>query len=116
MQRTTGFAGDYNYYIGDGNRNSANDYSFVLGQSNNLIDNFKSFVIGSDNKCVSNNNSYILGNSNAITGSKDSIFLGFNFRSGAHSQGISGFGIKISPSGIDIYGKLRVNGVAINIP
>jgi hypothetical protein len=115
-QRTTGFAGDYNYYIGDANRNSANDYSFVFGQSNNSIDNFKSFVIGSDNKFISNTNSYILGSSNQITGSTNSIFLGFNFASGTPQQGISGFGIKISPSGIDVYGTLRVNGVQMNIP
>jgi hypothetical protein len=116
LSRTTGFAGDYNYYIGDNNRNTANDYSFVLGESNNSIDNFKSFVIGSNNKSVSNINSYILGNSNQITGSSNSIFLGFNFVSGTSQQGISGFGIKISPSGIDIYGTLRVNGTVINIP
>jgi hypothetical protein len=115
-ERTTGFAGDYNYYIGDGNRNSANDYSFVLGQSNYSIDNFKSIVIGSDNKSTSNTNSYILGNSNQITGSTNSIFLGFNFTSGTSNQGISGFGIKISPNGIDIYGTLRVNGVVVNVP
>ena len=114
--RTSGAGGDYNYYIGDNNRNTANDYSFVLGESNNSIDNFKSFVIGSDNKSISNTNSYILGNSNQITGASNSIFLGFNFVSGTSDQGISGFGIKISPSGIDIYGKLRVNGVEMNIP
>jgi len=116
LNRTTGFAGDYNYYIGNNNRNTANDYSFVLGESNNSIDNFKSFVIGSDNKSASNTNSYILGNSNQITGSSNSIFLGFNFVSGTSAQGISGFGIKISPSGIDIYGTLRVNGAVMNIP
>jgi len=116
LYTTTGFAGDYNYYIGDNNRNTANDYSFVLGESNNSIDNFKSFVIGSDNKSASNTNSYILGNSNQITGSSNSIFLGFNFASGTSEQGISGFGIKISPSGIDIYGTLRVNGAVMNIP
>lgn len=115
--RTSGIAGDYNYYIGDNNRSTANDYSFAFGESNDLIDNFKCFVMGADNKSVSNTNCYTLGNSNQITGTRDAIFIGFNFSTGhyANDRSHGGVGIKITRNGIDIYGSLRVNGTGVVI-
>jgi hypothetical protein len=115
-QLRTGFGGDYNFYLGNNIRGTLNDTTFSLGESNNLINNYQSYSVGRNNQLVSNQNSYVFGYDNFITGSKDSIFVGFNFASGTSTQGISGVGIKISPSGIDIYGTLRVNGVKMNVP
>lgn len=112
----TGFGGDYNFYFGNSTRGTLNDNTFSIGESNNLINNYQTYSIGRNNQLVSNQNSYVFGYNNQITGSSDSIFVGFNFVSGKSTQGISGVGIKITPNGIDIYGRFRVNGTTMNVP
>ena len=97
-------------------RGTDNYSTHSLGVNNKLAGNSESLLVGRDNEFVLNTKSFAFGYNNRITGSRDSIFVGFNFISGTSSQGISGVGIKISPSGIDIYGTLRVNGVRLNIP
>ena len=114
--RLNASAGSSNYYMGQLVRGTDNYSTHSLGVNNKLAGNSESLLVGRDNEFVLNTKSFAFGYNNRITGSRDSIFVGFNFISGTSSQGISGVGIKISPSGIDIYGTLRVNGVRLNIP
>lgn len=114
--RLNASAGSSNYYMGQLVRGTDNYSTHSLGVNNKLAGNSESLLVGRDNEFVLNTKSFAFGYNNRITGSRDSIFVGFNFISGTSSQGISGVGIKISPSGIDIYGTLRVNGVRMNVP
>jgi hypothetical protein len=111
---STGYAGNNNFFVGNGNQSFLNQKTFAFGESNKLIDNSSSYILGSSNNFINNNSSYVFGYNNSITGSRDSIFVGFNFSSGNGT--ISGVGIKITPSGLDIFGTLRVNGVKLNVP
>jgi len=113
----TGFdtgSANANYIIGQSNGLFLNNNSYIFGGNNQLVDNTDIYTIGKSNTIVNNTNSYVFGYNNKITGSKDSIFVGFNFGSG--NSTITGVGIKITPSGVDIYGNLRVNGTKLNVP
>jgi hypothetical protein len=103
-----------NYLLGQNNGLFLNNDSYILGRSNQIVDNTDNYTLGKSNRLINNTNSYVFGYNNQITGSRDAIFVGFNFQSGNGT--ISGVGIKITPSGLDIYGSLRVNGVQLNIP
>lgn len=111
---STGSAGNNNFYVGNNNQSFLNEKTFIFGESNKLIDNSSSYVLGNSNNFINNNSSYVFGYNNSITGSRDSIFVGFNFSSGNGT--ISGVGMKITPSGVDIFGNLTVNGIKINVP
>ena len=56
----------------------------------------------------------MLGANNSITLNESGIFIGFNFKT--TDGNISGIGINITPTGINLYGALRMNGVRMNVP
>jgi hypothetical protein len=109
-----------NSFFGNSNKTYSSINTTVLGETNKLIDNYNSLVVGKNNNIINDNSSvvigmnnsfsgttgnYILGFSNNMYATTGAIFIGFNF----HKQNRNG--IKITSSGIDLYGNIRFNGV-----
>ena len=102
------------YIFGASNKSIDNIYSNIFGTSNKAISTSDSTIIGKDNLLSGASKTYMLGQNNSITLNESGIFIGFNFKS--VNGNVSGIGINITPTGINLYGALRMNGVRMNVP
>lgn len=102
------------HIFGSSNKSIDNNYSDIFGTSNRSISTLNSTIIGKDNLLSGASKTYMLGANNSITRNESGIFIGFNFKN--TNGNISGIGINITPTGINLYGALRMNGVRMNIP
>jgi len=102
------------YVFGASNKSIDNNYSNIFGTSNRSISAENSTIIGQDNLLSGASTMYMLGANNSVILNESGIFIGFNFKDTNGS--ISGIGINITTTGINLYGALRMNGVRMNVP
>jgi len=109
-----GFVTNSTDIFGSSNRTIANTESKIIGNSNISIENDRGVILGSNNSVSGTVKNYTFGFDNYISNITSGIFIGFNFT--RQNGNISGIGISITPTGINLYGALTVNGVRMNVP
>jgi len=114
----------HNSFFGSHNKSFAISNSNIFGDNNKLVDSTGPVIVGKNNIVVNDENSSIVGRDNTISGctgvyvvgannnifsQTGSIFVGFNFA----GSGLQRVGMKISYSGIELFGTVKRNGVII---
>lgn len=112
----------HNSFFGSHNKSFAISNSNIFGDTNKLADSVGSMIVGKNNIIVNDTTStlvgrdnlisgctgiYVIGKNNNIYSQTGSIFIGFNF------NGPQKVGMKISYSGIELFGTVKRNGVII---